>query len=449
MNKKHFILGLCLTLFMLGSCDDELSKVGTSIQGEGDKISVSVDSFKIEASTVKMESVYAKSDTGLLGEFYDPLYGTLVSDYICQFYCPEGYTFEHTPMEGKIDSVDFRIYYSTWIGDSLAPMRVQLFPVVTPLEKNYYTDINPDDYVDRKQALGSQTYTVYDVSVPDSVRNSDEGFYPNIRIRMSEALGQKIYDETVNNPSSFVDQDAFNRFFPGLYVTTTFGSGAIFGVDLSLMTIYYKYVGKGAQNQDTIIQATEIFNITKEVIQLNRFKNTDMSELLEPSEKYMYMKTPAGVGCRLVIPAKEIAPFIDGRILNNMPLTLRAYPSEDYEYALNMPSQLLLLPEDSVKTFFEKNKVNDGVTSFLASLDTSDRTYAFGNISNVLKKHVESAPNEDLTLMVFPVSTKVESNYYGSYVTAVSHFLYPSGLKLRKDDEAMRTGTTSSKYGNR
>ncbi|MDL2208675.1 DUF4270 domain-containing protein [Parabacteroides sp. OttesenSCG-928-O15] len=449
MNKKHFILGLCLAIFILGSCDDDLSKVGTSIQGEGDKISVSVDSFNIAASTVKMESVYAKSDTGLLGEFYDPLYGTLVSDYICQFYCPEGYRFEHTPIDGKVDSVDFRIYYSAWVGDSLAPMRVQLFPVTTPLEKNYYTDLNPDDYVNRKQVLGSQTYTAYDLSVPDSIRNSDEGYYPNIRIRMPESVGQKIYDETINNPSSFVDQDAFNDFFPGLYVTTTFGSGTIIGVDLSLMTIHYRYIGKGAQEQDTIIHATEVFNITKEVIQLNRFKNTDMSELLEPSDDYMYMKTPAGVGCRLIIPAKEIAPLIDGRILNNMPLTLRAFPPEDYLYALKMPSKLLLLPEDSVKTFFEKNKVNDGTTSFVASLNSEYRTYPFGNISNVLKTHIENSPGEDLVLMVFPITTKEETNYYGTYTTAITHYLAPSGLKLRKDNQVMRTGVTSSKYGNR
>lgn len=451
---KRIILGLSLAfIFCLGSCDDELTKVGTSIQSDSDKISVSVDSFYLESSTVLMDAVYAKSDTGLLGEFYDPLYGTLKSDYICQFYCPDNFKFRQTPIDGKIDSVDFRIFYNTWVGDSLAPMRAQIFPITKALEKNFYTNINPEDYADMQTSLGMKTYTAFDRSIPDSVRyakdyNGVSSFYPVITIRMPQVLGQKIYDETINNPSSFNNQEAFNEFFPGLYVTNTFGSGNIIEVDVSYFTIYYKYMAVGSEEQDTIIHTSEVFNVTREVIQLNRFKNTDMNHLLEPSEDYTYVKTPAGVSTKLVIPAKEIAPFIDGRILNNIPLTLYTMPQAEYEYALGRPQNLLILPEDSVKTFFEDRRVEDGVTSFVASFSSSDGSYLFGNISNVLKTHIENSPEEDLSLLVIPVRRQTTSDYYGNpYSTSISHFMSPTGITLRKDKNVMKVGVTSSLYG--
>lgn len=454
MGMKRIILGLSLAfIFCLGSCDDELTKVGTSIQSDADKISVSVDSFYLEATTIPVEAVYARSDTGLLGEFYDPLYGTLKSDYICQFYCPDNFQFLHTPIDGKIDSVDFRIFYDSWVGDSLAPMRVQLYPIIKPLDRNFYTNINPEEYADMQGTMGQQTYTAFDRAVPDSVRYATDYygsslFYPVVTVRVPKEFGQKFYDETVNNPSTFRNQEAFNEFFPGVYVTNTFGSGNIIGVDISYLTIYYKYMGVGSEDQDSIIYTSEVFNVTKEVIQLNRFKNTNMSNLLEPSEDFTYVKTPAGVSTRLVIPAQQIAPFIDGRILNNMPLTLYAMPQDEYEYALERPTTLLILPEDSVKTFFENMKVEDGITSFIASFSSSYSSYSFGNISNMLKIHIENAPGEDLSLLVIPVRRETGSDYYGNpYSTSVSHFMSPSGMKLRKDKAVMKVGVTSSKYG--
>jgi hypothetical protein len=451
---KYIILGLFTAfIFCLGSCDDELTKVGTSIQADSDKISVSVDSFYIEASTVQIDEIYARSDTGLLGEFYDPQYGTLKADYICQFYCPENFKFLHTPIDGKIDSVNFQIFYSSWVGDSLAPMRVQIFPVTKVLERNFYANINPDDYADMQTSWGMKTYTAFDRSISDSVRNATDysgnpSYYPVITIRMPKEFGQNFYDETINNPSSFNDQESFNKFLPGLYVTNTFGSGNIIEVDVSHLNIYYRYTGVGSQGQDTIIHTLERFNVTREVLQLNRFKNTDMSHLLESSEDYTYVKTPAGVSAKLVIPAKEIAPLIDGRILNNIPLTLYTMPQEEYEYALGRPGSLLIMPEDSVKNFFEDRRVDDGITSFVASFSSSSASYSFGNIANVLKKHIENSPEEDLSLLVIPVRRETATDYYDNvYSTSISHFMSPAGMKLRKDKNVMKVGVTSSKYG--
>ena len=122
MKIKLLILGLGLGASILAGCNDDFSSIGTSIQPGDDTIAVYMDTFQIQATTVQLDSIYARSTSAQLGELYDPLYGNLVSDYMCQFYCPSDFQFKHTPYEGKIDSVEFNIYYNgsnkngVWVG---------------------------------------------------------------------------------------------------------------------------------------------------------------------------------------------------------------------------------------------------------------------------------------------------------------------------------------------
>lgn len=456
MKVKLFTLGLALGAILLGSCDDETSLVGSSIQPDGDKINVFQDTIRMNASTVLLDSIYAKTTTGLLGEFYDPIYGNLKSDYVCQFYCPEEFKFKHTPLDEKIDSINFQIIYSSWVGDSLAPMQAQIYKVSKPLERIYYTNVDPLDFCDMKTSYGSKSYTAYDMSVPDSIRNitdtDDKNYYvPNVKIRMAKEIGQAFYEESVNHPETFKNQEAFNRFFPGLYVTTTYGTGNILGVNRSSLFIYYRYKTKSTSTgNDTILSTYERFNTTQEVIQLNSLKNGNLEQLLQPNDEYTYMKTPAGVCTKLEIPVADIKETIEGRIINNLPFKMTALAQEDWEYALGIPKNLLLLPEDSVKNFFESGNIQDNKTSYIGAYTAAGRTYDFGNISRVLEEHLKNNPDENLRLLVIPVehTTQTSNSYYDqtNVTISVNHYMTPSGVKLKKDPESMKFLLTTSKY---
>lgn len=222
------------------------------------------------------------------------------------------------------------------------------------------------------------------------------------------------------------------------------------------MFIYYRYMGKGSAGQDSLMNTGETFTVTDEVIQLNRFKNTDLGHLLLPNEEISFLKSPAGVCTRYTIPAKDIAKInVDGRIINNLPLSLKAFPQEDWKYALEAPPYMLLLPEDSVKTFFPKNKMYDLQTSFYATYNSGARTYSFGNISNVLQNHIKNAPeNQDLVLVAIPVDITFQEQSSGwgqttKIPTAISNYLKPAGVKLRKDKEAMQITVTTTEYQNK
>ncbi|MDR2774408.1 MAG: DUF4270 domain-containing protein [Tannerella sp.] len=466
--KKLMALCSLLTGLIMGACDDNLTPVGTTIQPPGDLITVYTDTFQMKISTVKLDSVFAKTSTCMLGEMYDPIYGTIKSDFLCQFYCKEGFQFNSTPYNGKIDSIDLFIAYMNSssggvlaYGDTIVPMQVSVFPINKPLTRTFYTNGNPEEYCDMSRPLGVCTYTAYDMSVSDSVRNLDS-YVPNIRVKLPVELGQKFYDETVNNPSTFASQNSFNEFFPGVYITNTFGSGNLIltqGENISIC-IYYNYIGKDSQGQDSLINGTQGFRNSKEVFQLNRFKNSNINHLLEENPSHAYIKSPAGVCTKLIIPTTEISKTLDvqERFINGFTLELKYLPADEWDFAFMPPSHLLLLPEDSVTTFFENVSINDNVISYVSynnvegasssatasGYSANTRTYAFGNISNLLKTHIKNSPDEDLRLLVLPVYRETGTSDYST--KGITHTLVPSGLKIRKDDDLMKIVVISSRF---
>ena len=63
MKTKLFILGLFIGSIILNGCNDTLTQVGTGIQPETDRPTVSVDTFYMQARTVQTDSIYARSPT--------------------------------------------------------------------------------------------------------------------------------------------------------------------------------------------------------------------------------------------------------------------------------------------------------------------------------------------------------------------------------------------------
>ena len=460
MNKiQHLIAVLCMGIIIMSGCDDNLSLVGNTLIPVTDKITAYADTFQIRASTIQRDSLFAKTTNGLLGEYYDPLYGRLKSDYLCQFYCQDNFQFKGTPKNATIDSIYVALYYWT-IGDPNTPMQIRVYPVTQPLDKVFYTNVDPADYCDLTNELGSLVYTGYGGTVIDSTSTSSGTYYYRmLEIPLPMELGQKIYNETINHPESFKSQQAFNQFFPGIYVTTGYGSGNM--LDIQATDIYIDYQSaeiSESTDADTTIYYSEQFITTKEVIQLNRFENSDTEQLLAENDDFTFVKTPAGIYTRFILPSTEIKPVIEGRIINNMIFNIKYMPNEDWPYSLSPPPFLLLMPEDSLSTFFQNRNVENNLTTYISSTQdqypsgttqgytASTRTYYFHNIAGLLSYHIGVSPDEDLRLIVVPVSriTGSSSNYY--YTTEINNYLAPSGVKLRKDNDLMKIIVVSSKY---
>lgn len=444
--KNKLLLLSSLFLILIG-CNDDLSDVGTSMQPDKDKITSFADTFDMKSKTIQVDSIYAKTIDGLLGNFTDPVYGQLKADYVCQFYIPDEYKFPEKVVNAKIDSIDLKVFYKSWIGDSLTPMQATAYLVTSQLKKDYYTNIDPKEFCDMNTVLGNATYTSYDRTVPDSVRNNSN-FVPHFTMKFPRELGQKLYDESLKNPSIFETPEKFAEYFPGIYVSNTFGDGNILKVELTHMNVYYKYekTVKGSAGQDStyIADGVTIFNVTPEIIQLNHVVNSDLSELLAPNDEYSFLKTPAGVYTEMELPLQEMYKTLEGRIINEASLKVKVTNKEDYKYALDPPSYLLLIEQDSIKTFFEDQKLPDNKSSYLAALSKKELSYNFGNIATLLQEKIKEEPKANLNYVLVPVSASI-SQTQGT-ILSVKHYFYPSGVKIRKDKDYMQLKVISSKF---
>ena len=457
--KQLLISILCLGILIINGCDLDSNFVGNVITPKEDFITAYLDTFQITATTVKRDSIFAKSTSGLLGEYLDPLYGRLNADFLCQFYCEDNFQFQKQPYQNEIDSIYVVLYYFE-TGDPNAPFEFQVFPVTKPLDKVYYTNANPADYCDLNNLWGASVYTANNGTLLDTTL-----IIRTIEIKLPKELGQKIYEETINNPASFRNQQAFNDFFPGIYVTSSYGSGCMFNIQRTDIFIDYKSVIKSSTGGDSTIYCSEKFITTKEVIQLNRFESFENEQLLTENEEYTFIKTPAGIYTKLVLPALEIKPIIEERIINNIMLSVKYMPNENWPYALEPPSHLLLLPEDSLITFFHNRSIENRVTSFISTTwsdydgrvadpsitslgySADRRTYYFENISTLLSYHISLFPDEDLRLLLVPVNRLTGGGSTSSiYTTEITNYLSPSGVKIRKDKDFMQVSIVTSSY---
>ena len=443
------------------ACDDSIGRVGLSIQPEEDKVSVYDTTVIVEARTIEVDSIYAKTYNSLLGNFYDPSYGNIKSSYICQYYPSIGFPYLDSIVDNKIDSVRLTVYYTSYLGDSLAPMEVSVYPVIKPLDTHYYTNADPTAYCDMNHPLAKYGYTARNLNISDSLLQLN-GYY-SISIPLPVKIGQDYLDKIMNNELKTVDE--FLNFFPGTYLTTTYGTGSMLAVEMTDISLYYnlKTMLQDVNGNDSLATrvASATFAVTQEVIQLNKFDNMNPAFLTEDNPDKTYLKSPAGIFTELTIPLKEIVKGIGTKKFSTVKLSLTAYPQdEDRTYPLPFPgilitpatnatsgyqAKLLLIEPDSVTNFFEMKQVADNKTSYTSYFNSSTYTYDFNNIANVVQNAIEKAPDKDLKLWLIPVQTTWYSGSYGEQIDYMtSHYLFPSGVTLKKGGDNLKVRVIAS-----
>lgn len=456
MKIRLLIIGILSGAFFLSSCDDDLKPVGGSIRPGEDGSNVQVDTFQIKAETLVMDGIYARTTTAMLGEMYDPLYGKLKSDYLTQFYCEEGFEFLAEPIDGKIDSVKVFLFYNNWYGDSIAPMVAEVYKVTKDLQRNFYSNFDPTQYYNpQEDLLGTKAYTPRDFSRTDSAWNADisNSYYHALGVDLPKYIGQDIYDATLNDKEVFANQDAFNEFFKGLYITTNSNSiGNLLPISETQLYFYFQSevntTTTAGNDTSYIVTAYQTMISTKEIIQLNRYENDEdrLKELTE-LEDYAYVKSPAALYTQVTVPtaSANLVDKIEGRTMNSFQFSIKIAQEDEWDDALSPPSLLMLIPKDSLEAHFEKNRLIDdsSILAYGGTYVPSTRTYSFGNIANMIAVQIKNDPEKDLEMVLVPVTTVLNSN---NVVTDVYPQFTPSAAKIRKDDDLREFTLISSRF---
>ena len=451
MKQKHLfnITLLSIVALFLYSCDDSLKNLGFTIQPETDRITVGTDSLFLQAKTVSVESLlpdgmFARTRRPVLGKYIDPLFGTTKSDFVGEFYYPEGKNF---PENATIDSIRVAVFYNTWIGDSVAPMELSVYEINKKLPGgSHFTKFDPTNYVDINSPIGKSVFTPANVEVPLAERQNRD-YYHRAMVNLPKSLGERIYNVS---KTEGINTDSFKEFFKGLYLTTDFGSGAIVTVDHTYLYLHFQYLDvKGSSTkQDTVRTGTTILNTTPEVIQINQIQNKS-DKLLEENADYTFIKSPAGVFTEVKFPFTEKADKLNNQALNLAKLTVSALPDTDsnLKFRLNPSPYLLLVNKDEMKEFFEKRKVPDNITSFYAQLDQTTYTYSFGNISSMVNHYKEENEGKikDLTYILVPIDVAISNVNNQAQITAVYNQMTPTATTIFKSAAKMKMELIFSK----
>ena len=446
--------------FVFAACNDNASKVGFTTQPKDEVLTAKADTFLLSAQTVEVPSIYSRSTYTLLGQLSDPLFGDLRSSYVTRLRHAPGFKFAHEPEGKKIDSAFVEISYSSWAGDSTLWAKASIYEVTKPLPDSHYSGAIRS-YLQGAKHLGSGSYKAEN-------KTGDHFIY----IPVDKAIGQRFYDASVQHPEYFESQKAFEEnLLRGIYVESSTGSGCMLSVYSTALLIYYTYTvnGKTADGKaDSVIhrRASYRFANTNQLYLSQQFDHANRDELLKPNSKYSFITSPLGLATELTLTKEDLNRVVRSgwnpktkRLFNEAKLTLPVDIPADGRTVLQPPKYLLLLPADSVKTFFEtgQSHLTQPDVAFLSSeYSILSREYNFSNISKLITQHIENHKSQTsssieikqpLRLLLVPVSLEGgKSGSSSSDVTGVAHYLFPSGVRIKLDNGKIRLGIVHTTY---
>jgi len=450
MKRNHFCIILAMILPMaFAACDDNTEGLGGSMMPGEDNISIDQKVYNATSrSLLAGDSILAKTSTAYLGRYTDPTYGTFEADFLAQFHCVEDFQFPEGGVAGDTAvSAEVRLYVSSFFGDSISPSHLSVYPLNKVLEedRNYYTDLNPEEYYDATQApLASRPYTAEDKTLPDSITDANN-YVSYIRVQLPRQFGTDIIRKYYDNPANFTNSETFiNNVCKGMYFKCDQGDGSILYIQQAQLNISFKYFIKSSSGKvDSLVTVIAQFAGTQEVIQANRFQTDKekLKKLVEEDGSCTYLKTPAGIFTELTLPLDEIAEnhINRGDTLNSVKLTITRYnesinDSEEAAFKMGVPRTILMVRKKDMYTFFEKNQVADNKTSYLASFNSSYNTYTFNNMSQLItncineKNDSNGQVDEDWNKVVLiPVVTTTDNT--GNVVT-IRHNLNLTSARL-------------------
>lgn len=443
------------------SCSDSTDAIGSSISDVVDPVSVETASFDIESRSILADSVLSRATTGSIGKVRDPETGAYVTgDFMAQFYCLENFQFPEKSKlvtydeEGNVkkdtvqaDSCELRLFYSSFYGDSTSTQKLTAYEMSKPMneDKNYYSNFDPmaKDYIRDIREDGihkDKVYALTDFNVAKNERDTST-YEPYITIKLNDPYidkdgkkynnyGTYVMQKYYDNPSNFKNAYTFrNNVVPGFYFKHKSGLGNMAYIDASQLNIYFKYM-----NANTVANALNVFWGTEEVLQTTNYTNdkATLTKLAE-DDSCTYLKTPAGIFTEVTLPIEDIMRNHESDNIAGASLSFqRINSTSGSKYNFGAPQTVLLIPKDSLYSFFENQEVYNNRTSYVTTLSTSASTtssgnsYTFSNISGIITAMAaidKSSRSRDwnkaviipVTVTTTSTSTSSSSSYYYYY----------------------------------
>ncbi|MFZ4455842.1 MAG: DUF4270 domain-containing protein [Bacteroidales bacterium] len=430
MNFKYFFLLLAVVTF--AACSDDMSLIGSSIQPDSDKVDIRPDTLLLSdsISTFDIGSIYALSNSALLGNLSDKTYGETQCDFMAQFNCTENFNIPDSVISGK-DSLLYStvtLLYRSYAGNPDEPMQASVYQLNNKLSKEINSDVDASKYCNKSILLGRKGYVAKNVYAA-----SGNSAYDSIQIKLSNQFTKDFHDKLRNNRGFFQSNESFANYFPGIYVTNNSGSGSIVSIESISLNFFFKYkVDTTYKGQDSVIVTSHSMKVNEETYLVNRYKNSHLP-IPAKTDNYTYIKSPAGLFNHINIPIKKLAEKVGKSRLNGAKLTIKAErPNYDTNTLLSPPSYLMLIKENELADFFKNKPQFDARKHAYATFNSSTNSYTFTNISKIFTEYLSETGNYNGPDAIAYVLLPVSVNESTSPVT-IRHANSPTGIKLLKD----------------
>ena len=439
---KHFLYVILAAAALLGlyACTDET--IGVSITDSVSSI-IEDSSFVITGQSVRNDRVQMRTSTKMLGSLRAEGFGSLQAEAVTMWMPAVSIDTSGVKTEW-IDSCRLKLRMPVrdgYTGNSLAPMRLSVYRLNKALPSPIYSDFDPTGYYNADDLLATESYSPTSGWVEMStsyVTGSAE--YDTVRVisvPMPVELGRELFDSYKSDPTLFSSPKRFADFFPGIYITNSYGSGHVVNIKATELDVYYRQHVQLTDTTDTIYpaQCQSYLASTPEVVSDNiiHFDIDDAITSMVNSGEALIV-APAGYEVQVRFPIQDIIDKYrtnigtNQSIINNLTLRLPVSVPET-EYGIQPPTYLLMVKSSKKDTFINGDSLTNNKDSFYAVYNAVKKEYEFSGLRDYLINIIDNqggiATEDDINFTITPVDvvTYTYSSsyyyYYGSSATSV------------------------------
>jgi hypothetical protein len=285
----------------------------------------------------------------------------------------------------------------------------------------YFSNIKVDEYSTKTNLLGRKSFTARDALY----LNTD-----------STAIKMKL---DVNHFAKFMQEySSINKFheeFPGLYVTSNFGSATMLHVSSAVVRYHFHYKYKLPNDTaSTKVNAYINYPANSWVRQVNRVEHPDTATIrqkLELTDSVNFISSPANVYTRVNLPIARMIESINNsnnKKLNINKAQLKVYIAEITEMSdvQRVPEYILLVRDTvsntnniertSYKEFFNKRQLPNNTNSVLGRYSrgrdeiTGETAYFYSfDLATLITNELSIKDNLNARYILVPVAVKQNS----------------------------------------
>jgi len=402
------------------ACKKEWNELGSQLVVSDDLELFSFDNQEIKISVVKEDSLSSlNSSKSYIGSINDPYFGNTTASLYTEFRIPS--TDVDFGASAQVDSFVLSLDIAGYYGDTLSPLSISVREMLQTIE----TSIT--DSLDVETSVNIYSSDDFDVD-PQLLNNPQQALQSivnsELNIRLSDDFAESfLYADYAN----FADNEAFQSFFSGLYITAdqALDNGLLLELDLlnenSKLILYY--------NNETADSLSYDFQINSSADRMTRWSHDYSSTEIESAidmESVSQGYVQGSVGLRTYVELPDLNSLKDSNYVFHSAELIIPYVSTEVDSLFYSPSKLGLAAVNSdgnLEVLTEDQNIQ-GSAYFDGNRNETTQTYTF-NIARYIHKTVQEGYTNRLALYV-PISVSQPQR-----VIINNHAVDSTGLRLK------------------